>query len=265
MAYSAQLRKNFKADARERIHQRFWPTMGAVILAMIPEGLITLIYRSANSRQALGMATISMLIYIAAAIFILPPITMGIWTYYVARARGQESSPAMVFQCFGDGKSYTNSIKIMFSIFVRSLGWAALEVVVMVPWVVLVAYLAFEEGSAQGSLWIALLVLSVLLIVVSLLVNVKIRRYDGTYIRMIDNPTQSAWAVSGECAQTFRGHNWELLVFDLSFILWALGTVITLGIVGIYTTAYMGVAFVNYFDALRLHETGPKYTMEPGE
>ena len=170
----------------------------------------------------------------------------------------------MVFQCFGDGASYITSIKIMLSIFVRSLGWALLEGAAAAVLVVFVSFELYTYSMDTTAMAITLL-LALLLIAVSLVVTVKVRRYDGTYIRMIDDPTQSPWRVSGECAATFREHNWELLVFDLSFILWWLGTIVTLGIVGIYTSAYSGIAFVNYFDALRLHETGPKYTLESDE
>ena len=43
MIYDAQARKDYKAQARADIRQKFWPTIGAVILASIPLALMSII------------------------------------------------------------------------------------------------------------------------------------------------------------------------------------------------------------------------------
>ena len=43
MIYDAQARKGYKAQARADIRQKFWPTIGAVILASIPLALMSII------------------------------------------------------------------------------------------------------------------------------------------------------------------------------------------------------------------------------
>lgn len=260
MAYDAQLRKQFKWSAKGNLAQAFWPAMGASILAMLPGALISIIYNQEISRLDAGRMMLFLLVYVAALIFIVVPLQFGAMHYFTARARGQLVPVTTIFTCFGEGQQYKNALKLCFSIFFRSIGWIVLEIAAAVPWCwVLVdemIYVATTGNDPRPGTFTKLLVLSLVFIVVTLLVNVKIRRFDGAYIRLIDDPDMSAWQATKECAITFRRHNWELFVFDLSFFPWVLLTLITLGIVGIYLQAYMNMAFVNYFDALRQHELG---------
>ena len=147
----------------------------------------------------------------------------------------------MVVSCFMSGRKYLTSIKLELGILLYSLGWAVLLSVA----IVLVALLALT-GSAM------LLVLGVIVVIIplTLLVTVKVRRYDGAYICMIDTPDAGVMQAIRSCAPIFKNHNWELLVFDLSFILWILLGAVTFGIGMIYVDAYTEIAFVHYFDAL---------------
>lgn len=259
MAYDAQLRKQFKRAARTSLSQAFWPAMGAVLLTMLPSLLLSIIYeRGVNGSS--GQIMTVMVIYILALIFVVVPLSFGAMHYYVARARGQLVPVSTIFICFGDGTQYKNSLKLCFSIFGRSILWALLEGVVTGIWAAVVIFSIVEpvyyNSTQDGVAIVLLLAATLVMIVVSIFVSVKIRRYDGAYIRLIDDPSMSAWQATGECADTFRGHNWELMIFDLSFIPWMLLGIITLGIGLIYLEAYLNMAFVNYFDALRQHELG---------
>ncbi len=269
MIYDADLRRQFKRSARDSIRERFWPTMGASLLVTIPALLLSLIfnfsmprnsemYYSAQVLDVMGRIGGASLFYLLLCFFVLLPISFGGMYYYTKRARGEETSPSMVFHCFGSGKAYGNALKLALSIFVRSIGWGILECLVIFIWVagLIFAGIFMDEGGSAAPFILVMLIGGVLAIFFSLLINVKIRRYDGAYIRLIDDPDMGAWRATGECAETFRGHNWELFVFDLSFLLWEIVSVLTLGIVGIYVSAYMNMAFINYFDALREHETG---------
>lgn len=48
-----------------------------------------------------------------------------------------------------------------------------------------------------------------------------------------------------------NGHKWEYFVFQLSFILWILGTEFTFGILGIWTVPYMTTANVMWYEELK--------------
>lgn len=50
--------------------------------------------------------------------------------------------------------------------------------------------------------------------------------------------------------QIMDGHKMELFVLELSFILWGIGTVITFGILGLYTVPYMSLTMSNYYLSL---------------
>lgn len=255
MAYSAELRQEFKATARQRIREYFWPTMGAVVLGAIPALLGSVVSQR-------GEGTLAALLYVVIAFFVVLPMQFGMMHFYVARSRGQEAPVSDIFCAFGNGRTYRNSLVIAIAIFIRSIGWWLLEALVAVAFagvLVTTGAIGILDGDAvslPGMLLVELLLACVVLIVVSAIVNVKIRRYDAAYVLMIDNPERSVWEATGECAALFREHNWELFVFDLSFILWILGTFCTLGILGIYVSAYQNITYVRYVDALRQNKSG---------
>lgn len=262
MEYHAQLRKTFKASARQSIRGNFWTTMGVSVLMLIPSCLISVVYQlqlpdgieSFVYVQGMGtkilLATVTFLL---ALVFVCVPIEFGAKRYFVACARGQTASLGMIFSCFGNGKSYVTSIKLAIAILFRSLGWYILEMAIgAVAGLLFVGFDSHARVSAVNVFVIA--AAAAVLAAVSLWIGVKIRRYDGAYIRVIDEPQLGAWKATGECADAFRNHNWELVVFDFSFIGWILLTVVTLGIAGIYYYAYVEIAFVNYFDTLRCNE-----------
>lgn len=246
MVYRPDLRQQYKAQARARIRENFWPTIGATLILLIPLLLISLILESGTSNMS-DTPTMEELvrmyralgIYLLASLFIGCPIQFGAKQYYIARARGQQVSVWTVASCFSSGKKYLTAIKLELCIFVRSLGWVIL----------LIAGIFGASALVLISAGLFLLGL-VALIPLSLLVSVKVRRYDGAFIYMTDMPNASVWQATGTCVPIFRNHNWELLVFDLSFILWQLLSVVTLGIGALYVTPYQEIAFTNYFDAL---------------
>ncbi|MCD8355131.1 MAG: DUF975 family protein [Clostridia bacterium] len=263
MTCNSDARKAYKAQARADIRVKFWSTMGAVILEMVPMVLIAMIMQI-GIRGLSEYPTIEELlrlykylgIYVIAAFLIGEPITFGAKHYFVSRARGEESSASQVLICFTSLRKYLTSLKLSLCILVRSLGWLALLYAV----VFVTAIPAFLMNDSI-LLVVYMIVWIAILIVLTLFVVVKVRRYDGAYICMIDTPDASVWEAVKACAPIFKGHNWELLIFDLSFLLWELASVCTCGIVGIYTTAYMEIAFVHYFDDL----CGKKIQQQPPE
>ncbi len=60
--------------------------------------------------------------------------------------------------------------------------------------------------------------------------------------------TNHAYKLSKEM---MNGHKWEYFVFQLSFILWILGTEVTFGILGIWAVPYMTTANVMWYEELK--------------
>lgn len=241
MIYDAQARKDYKAQARADIRQKFWPTIGAVILASIPLALMSIIMSiGTEGFDTLGNASnldavVSVygkfaqysLLYLVIYFFVGSPITFGAKHYYVARARGENSTVGLIFQPFTSGKSYLTSLKLSLSIGIRSLGW--LIIVCVIALVGLIPLFAFSpaDNVSSGAFFLFSMIYTVVVCVVSVWASVKMRRYDGAYICLIDTPYASVWQATGACAKIFKNHNWELMVFDLSFLLWNCLTAIT--------------------------------------
>ena len=241
MIYDAQARKDYKAQARADIRQKFWPTIGAVILASIPLALMSIIMSiGTEGFDTLGNASnldavVSVygkfaqysLLYLVIYFFVGSPITFGAKHYYVARARGENSTVGLIFQPFTSGKSYLTSLKLSLSIGIRSLGW--LVIVCVIALVGLIPLFAFSpaDNVSSGAFSLFFMLYIVVVCVVSVWASVKMRRYDGAYICLIDTPDASVWKATGACAKSFENHNWGRLVFDLSFLLWNCLTAIT--------------------------------------
>lgn len=262
MIYDARARKDYKAQARADIRKKFWPTIGAVILASIPLILMSVIMAigmdgldslSDTASFNTVLATYGKLakygaLYAVIYFFVGSPITFGAKHYYVSRARGEDSTVVLIFQPFTSGKSYLTSLKLSLSIFIRSLGWLIVTYAVMLVGLIPLVSSAFSDSDALFGILLFLYI--IVICVVAAWASVKIRRYDGAYICMIDTPDASVWQATGACAKIFKNHNWELFVFDLSFLLWECLAAITCGIVGLYVTPYQEIAFIHYFDAL---------------
>lgn len=262
MIYNAQARKDYKAQARADIRKKFWPTIGAVILASIPLMLMSVIMAigmdgldSLNDASGLdavlsayGKLAKYGALYAVIYFFVGSPITFGAKHYYVSRARGEDSTVGLIFQPFTSGKSYLTSLKLTLSIGIRSLGWLVLTYAIILVGLIPLVSSAFSDSDLLFGVLLFLYI--VVVCVVAVWASVKIRRYDGAYICMIDTPDASVWQATGACAKIFKNHNWELFVFDLSFFLWECLAAITCGIVGLYVTPYQEIAFIHYFDAL---------------
>lgn len=275
MIYDARARKDYKAQARADIRKKFWPTIGAVILASIPLMLMSVI-------MAIGMDGLDSLndasgfdavlaaygklakygaLYAVIYFFVGSPITFGAKHYYVSRARGEDSTVGLIFQPFTSGKSYLTSLKLSLSIGIRSLGWLVITYAIILVGLIPLVSSAFSDSDALFGILLFLYI--IVICVVAAWASVKIRRYDGAYICMIDTPDASVWQATGACAKIFKNHNWELFVFDLSFLLWEFLAAITCGIVGLYVTPYQEIAFIHYFDALCGRTAEPTEQSQP--
>ena len=73
-------------------------------------------------------------------------------------------------------------------------------------------------------------------------------RYSQAMYLLIDNPDMSAMQCIRASSQMMKGHKWELFVLQLSFIGWALLSIIPL--VSIWTAPYFQITYANYYNAL---------------
>lgn len=66
-----------------------------------------------------------------------------------------------------------------------------------------------------------------------------------------DDPDAGFWAAIKKSWAIMKGHKAELFVLQLSFIPWLLLTIITCGIVGIYTLPYFETTFSEYYETIK--------------
>ncbi len=256
MAVDSATRKQLKMHARQDIRMAFWPAMAAVLVYLLPVTLIGIIYTlvmqgfgDTFSVEELSSALGYSVLYLIATVFIASPLQYGLWRYMTARAHGQIVSPWMVISCFSEGRLYITSIKLMLGIFIRSLGWMLLLFAAILAAALLTVF-GFKIG----------IIVNIAVIPLSVFVYAKIRRYDAAYVAMSMTPDASVWEALKACGPIFKGHLWELVVFDLSFLLWDLLGAITLGIGSVYVTAYTYIAFAHYFDHLCGLRIAPEQT-----
>ncbi|MCI5753339.1 MAG: DUF975 family protein [Clostridiales bacterium] len=73
-------------------------------------------------------------------------------------------------------------------------------------------------------------------------------RYSQSIYLLLDHPEMSPMQCMKESARLMRGHKWELFVLNLSFIGWALLTIVPL--VSIWVSPYMELTYAEYYNRL---------------
>lgn len=72
-------------------------------------------------------------------------------------------------------------------------------------------------------------------------------RYRLSVYFLLDHPEMGALEAIGHSKAAMRGHIMDLFVQDLSFLGWALLSVFTFGILGLWLNPYMGAAEANFY------------------
>lgn len=110
--------------------------------------------------------------------------------------------------------------------------------------------------KVKATLFIALYVAvgCVLFIVPGIIIAL---RYSVIGFVFADNPKIGYRDALEKCKEITYGHKWEIFVFDLSFILWHLLAVLTLGILEIWIIPYQNVAFASLYDIINPREESP--------
>ena len=75
--------------------------------------------------------------------------------------------------------------------------------------------------------------------------------YSMAYYVLADNPEMTAREALRESKEIMHGHKWELFVLQLSFILWMILGVFTLGIAYIYVIPYMSATVANFYQKIK--------------
>lgn len=80
---------------------------------------------------------------------------------------------------------------------------------------------------------------------------IKIYSYSMAFYILADNPELTAREALRKSKEMMAGHKMDLFVLELSFIGWALLSVITFGIASIYIVPYMNATMANFYESIK--------------
>ena len=80
---------------------------------------------------------------------------------------------------------------------------------------------------------------------------IKSYSYSMAFYILAENPDMTASEALNESKLIMDGHKMEFFVLQLSFILWALLTVVTFGIASVYVMPYQQLTFTNFYHNIK--------------
>lgn len=80
---------------------------------------------------------------------------------------------------------------------------------------------------------------------------IKAISYSQSFLILADHPEMKASEALEESKRLMKGHKWEYVVLNLSFLGWGILTLLTLGILSIYTTPYYQSTLTGYYRMLK--------------
>lgn len=209
------------------------------------------------------------------AVFVCAPAFMlSIIMIYLALTQGTRPMVADVFKGFNMlGKALWLYIIISFFLFLWSLP-ALIPMFVMIGKMIYnIAWLAMSDADIitptfmsfdyvnPGVLWdnislIYIFGIMLLTFVLAVPAYIKMFSYSMAYYVLAENPTFKAREALNESKLIMKGQKMRLFVLYLSFVLWGLLGIITLGIAYIYVFPYIEATVANfYLDIKRKPET----------
>ena len=75
--------------------------------------------------------------------------------------------------------------------------------------------------------------------------------YSMAFYVLADNPEMTAREALRESKEIMHGHKWELFVLELSFFLWMILGLFTLGFAYIYVIPYMSATVANFYQKIK--------------
>lgn len=107
----------------------------------------------------------------------------------------------------------------------------------------------YSTGNDFSGWMIAIFIL--LIIVLTVALSMILFRYAMTYYIYIDNPDMGAMEAIKESVSMMKGNKTRLLLLYLSFILWYLLGIVTVGIAFLWITPYIKSTEAVFYDELK--------------
>lgn len=241
-------RKVFKSRAKEVLKTTYWSTLGIIILYMLISGVASGIYslrlqrlviNTGDTAQLLalsGVLIVSNLLFIAISIFILEPISIGLYKFMIDSARSNKTDIGALGYCFRS--NYKNIVAVLLMKNLVILAYVLVPIIIAATVVIGL----FLSGILSGDISTLAMVLS--FVASAALVPAIIKSYDYLLVPYIlaDN-ADASWRDSlSKSKQMMRGNRWAAFVMQLSFIGWMLLGMLACSIGIIFVAPYVNAA-----------------------
>ncbi len=252
---------NYKGIAREKLLGRYSTIIGAILVMQLVFFAVSYI-----TDKVVDDSTIAgMIIYTAIAVIvglIGAVFTVGELTMYMKLACGDDIRISDIFSGFMGHPD--KAIIIQFKIAVRCLAF-------LLPALAIFGYMCYVSGGVTlaenggivlgdagltdaGAPFILLMVLAVLAGAAGV-IYIRLK-YAQCFYLMIDHPEYEATEAFNKSADMMKGHMWDYLYINLSFIPIILLGVLSLGVGLMYIQPYRGMTLTEYYMALASGEMG---------
>lgn len=166
-------------------------------------------------------------------------MAFGYTSYGLRLARGEQPS----YRNLLDG--FPMAGRVILAAILMTIFLFLWEMVVLIPGMVVMVVLLLAGAEALAALWTVVFMIGVIVFILAIAY-----RYALTSYFLLDHPDMTALQAITASKQAMRGHKWELFVLELSFLGWAILSLLTLGILGLWVTPYRAATVSNFYDII---------------
>lgn len=183
-----------------------------------------------------------------AALILTGPMTYGLKRFFINLVRNENYKIENIFEGF---KHFGGTFIINIVLFIYGF---LISLVIFIPFIIIIVATSITPFSLQGlSTNKAFLAVFVVILVISmyLIITIILLRYSMTYYIYIDNPEMGAMKAIKESVLMMDGNKTKLLLLYLSFILWYILGIFTLGIGFLWIYPYINTSIAVFYDEIK--------------
>ena len=200
---------------------------------------------------------IGLLIRLALRVFVGAPVTLGYNRFHLDLADEKTVDIATLFSYFKTTLLKSAGLRVLHTVIVSTiptvfavLAGALVFGMVRAQWASIMSYpTLFEAVVRFAFVLLPAFLLGGALLLVGVLLNMLLSyRYAFCFMILAEYPELGILDALRNSARIMRGNKWRLFCLNLSFIGWALLTVLTCGIGLFWLIPYMNASFTEFYD-----------------
>lgn len=212
-------------------------TLVYTLLTLVPPGAVTVLtvlsLAVEDGLTGTGWAVLTVLMVVLAFYALVAQV--GYLSYVMRLSRGEDAG----FWCLLEGFAQTGRVLLVSVVqFFRLLPWTLLAALL------LTAGVLAQEHLGPGGVF--LMILCEILYFLFLLWLYL--RYQLVWFLALDYPEQGANWVISRSIQAMKGRKWACVKLELSFLGWQLLAGMTMGILGLWVSPYLGVTMSRFYE-----------------